>query len=40
MTDANITCDFCNDRCQIAAARLGKDIFVGTDFRDMAAIVL
>ena len=31
--DANITCDFGDDRCRIAAAWLEKDIFVRTDFR-------
>ena len=30
-TGANITWDFCYDRCRIAAARLEKD-FVRTDF--------
>ena len=38
-TDANITCDFGDDRCRIVAARLEKDIFVRTDFRDRPAIV-
>ena len=38
--DANITCDFGDDRCRIAAARLEKDIFVRTDFRDRPAIVV
>ena len=27
-TNANINCDFGDDRCQIAPARLEKDIFV------------
>ena len=39
-TDANITCDFGDDRCRIAAARLENDIFVRTDFRDRPAIVV
>ena len=38
--DANITCDFGDDRYRIAAARLEKDIFVRTDFRDRPAIVV
>ena len=39
-TDAKITCDFGDDRCRIAAARLEKDIFVRTDFRDSPPIVV
>ena len=39
-TDANITCDFGDDRCRIAAARLEKDIFVRTDFRTSPPIVV
>ena len=31
-TNANITCDFGDDRCRIAAARLEKDISVRTVF--------
>ena len=27
-TNAKITCDFCDDWCRIASARLEKDIFV------------
>ena len=39
-TDAKITCDFGDDRCRIAAARLENDIFVRTDFRDSPPIVV
>ena len=39
-TYANITCNFGDDRCRIAVARLEKVIFVRTDFRDRPAIVV
>ena len=38
--NAKITSDFGDDRCRIAAARLEKDIFVRTDFRDSPPIVV
>ena len=39
-TNAKIPCDFGDDRCRIAAARLEKDIFVRTEFRDSPPIVV
>ena len=39
-TDANITCDVGDDRFGIEAARLEKDTFVRTYFRDRPAIVV
>ena len=38
-TNAKITCDFADDRCRIATARLEKDIFVKTHLH-MARIVV
>ena len=38
-TNAKITCDFGDDRCRIAAARLEKDIFVKTHLQTAAIVV-
>ena len=37
---SKINCDVGDDRCRIAAARLEKDIFVRTYFRDSPPIVV
>ena len=39
-TNAKIACDFGDDCCRIAAARLEKDIFVRKNFRDTSPIVV
>ena len=38
-TNAKITCDFCDDRCRIASARLEKDIFVKTHLHTARIVV-
>ena len=38
-TNAKITCDFGDERCRIAAARLEKDIFVRTHLHTSPIVV-
>ena len=38
-TNATITCDFGDERCRIAAARLEKDIFVRTHMHTSPIVV-
>ena len=38
-TNAKITCDFGDDRCRIASARLEKDIFVKTHLHTSPIVV-
>ena len=38
-TNAKITCDFGDERCRIAAARLEKDIFVRTHLHTCPIVV-
>ena len=38
-TNAKITCDFGDDRCRIASARLEKDIFVRTHLHTSTIVV-
>ena len=38
-TNAKITCDFGDDRCRIASARLEKDIFVKTHLHTAHIVV-
>ena len=38
-TNAKITCDFCDDRCRIAPARLEKNIFVKTHLHTSPIVV-
>ena len=38
-TNAKITCDFGDDRCRIAAARLEKDVFLKTHLHTARIVV-
>ena len=38
-TNAKITCDFGDDRCRIASARIEKDIFVKTHLHTARIVV-